>query len=389
MGGAAATVPSLCEFGMKIRIELLLVVLVGGVVVAGPYTEVGINGYIGDDFKHANPLPIEYGGDADARVNPVFRGWASGYLNYLPADNVWIGGEWDNPTKALGLATGDYIDIVSLGDLDDNEFLSGKKPGEMTLSFGDPDVADDPNHICNVNGYDFVVFGNSFVSNFNTAYGSVSGNIFAELTYVEVSSNGIDFVRFSGVSLTAEPAGSYAYMTTDMTNIYNFAGKHPNGYGKCYGTGFDLSQLADEPNVVNGLVDINDICYVRIIDIPGSGDFYDSAINNVDPCSWSGWDFYQQNNPVYDAWLTWGSGGFDLEAVGVLKDQNCKGDINLDGIVDNEDLEIFAFSWLKHFGEDGWVGRCDLAWSGDLQIDFRDFAVFAQSWQQKEAWRDE
>jgi len=59
---------------MTIRIELLLVVLVGGVVVAGPYTEIGVNGYIGDDFKHANPLPIEYGGDVDARVNPVFRG---------------------------------------------------------------------------------------------------------------------------------------------------------------------------------------------------------------------------------------------------------------------------------------------------------------------------
>ena len=374
---------------MKIRIELLLAVLVGSVAVAGPYTEIGVNGYIGDDFKHANPLPIEYGGDVDARVNPIFRGWASGYLNYLPADDIWIGGEWDNPNKALGSVTGDNADVVSLGDLDNNELLSGKKPGEVTLLFGDPGAVDDPDRIRDVNGYDFVVFENGPVSDFNTENGSVTGQIFAELAYVEVSSNGIDFVRFSGVSLTAEPAGNYSYMTADMTNIYNLAGKHPNGYGKCYGTPFDLSQLADEPNVVNGLVDINDICYVRIIDIPGSGDFYDCATANTDPCSWDQWGSYSQNNSIYDCWLTWGSGGFDLEAVGVLKDQNFKGDINLDGIVDGEDLEIFAFTWLKHFGEDGWVGRCDLAWPGDLQIDFRDFAVFARSWQQKETWRDD
>lgn len=373
---------------MKIKIELLLVVSLCSFVVAGPYTEVGINGYIGDDFKHANPLPIEYGGDPDVRVNPIFRGWASGYINYLPADDVWLGG-WNDPAKALGPATGNHADVVSLGDLDDSELLLGKKPGEVTLLFGDHDIADDPDHIRDVNGYDFVVFENGSVSSFSTQYGSVTGQIFAELAYVEVSSNGIDFVRFSGVSLTEEPAGDYSYLTVDMTNIYNLAGKHPNGYGKCYGTPFDLAQLADEPEVVNGLVDINDICYVRIIDIPGSGDFFDSAIANIDPCSWNQWSSYPQNNRIYDAWLTWGSGGFDLQAVGVLKDQNCEGDINLDGIVDGEDLEILAMSWLKHFGEDGWVGRCDLDGSGDLQIDFRDFSVFAQSWQKKEAWRNE
>jgi len=373
---------------MKIKIGLLLVLSVSSFVVAGPYTEVGVNGYIGDDFKHADPLPVEYGGDPDARVNPVFRGWASGYINYQPADNTWTG-DWSNPAKALGVAKGDHTDVVSLGDLDDSEYLSGKKPGEVTLLFGDPNVLNDSDHICDVNGYDFVVFENSSVFNFSTVYGSVSGQIFVELAYVEVSSNGIDFARFSGVSLTDEPTGNYSYMTADMTNIYNLAGKHPNGYGKCYGTPFDLNQLIAEPNVVNGLVDIDDICYVRIIDIPGNGNFYDSAVSNIDPCSWSGWEFYKQNNPVYDGWLTWGSGGFDLEAVGVLKDQNCRGDINLDGIVDGEDLEIFAASWLKHFGEDGWVGRCDLAWPEDLQVDFRDFAIFAQSWQKKETWRDE
>jgi PKD repeat protein len=48
-------------------------------------------------------------------------------------------------------------------------------------------------------------------------------------------------------------------------------------------------------------VDLNSINYVRIVDIPGSGDFKDS-----------------QGNPIYDGWVTFGSGGLDLEAVGVI-----------------------------------------------------------------------
>ncbi len=53
--------------------------------------------------------------------------------------------------------------------------------------------------------------------------------------------------------------------------------------------------------VRNGLVDLNDIKYVRIVDIPGCGYFRDS-----------------EGRPIYDAWITWGSGGLDLEAVGVI-----------------------------------------------------------------------
>lgn len=46
---------------------------------------------------------------------------------------------------------------------------------------------------------------------------------------------------------------------------------------------------------------MNLIRYVRIVDIPGSGDFLDSL-----------------GNPILDAWLTTGSGGFDLRAIGVI-----------------------------------------------------------------------
>ena len=37
--------------------------------------------------------------------------------------------------------------------------------------------------------------------------------------------------------------------------------------------------------------------------------------------------------PVYDAWVTYDSGGFDLEAIGVLQPQEYGGDINLDGLL--------------------------------------------------------
>jgi hypothetical protein len=43
------------------------------------------------------------------------------------------------------------------------------------------------------------------------------------------------------------------------------------------------------------LVDLNAISYVRLVDIPGSGAFADSL-----------------GNPILDAWLTSGTGGFDF-----------------------------------------------------------------------------
>jgi len=46
---------------------------------AGPYTEAGLNGYIGDDWRHADPC------DLDARLNPMFHGWATAVESYKPA----------------------------------------------------------------------------------------------------------------------------------------------------------------------------------------------------------------------------------------------------------------------------------------------------------------
>ena len=355
---------------------------------AGPYTEPGINGYIGSDWRHANPLR-----DNDAVVNPIFRGWATGYQNYLPADEEWIGGVWDDPTKALGPATGQHYDIVSLGDLDPNEIQQGKPPGEITLTFGDPR---DPNNLTDPNfairdgkGYDFVVFENGHINDYSPTGGPAVGTMFAELAYVEVSSDGTHFARFSPVSLTEKPDGPYPYLTLKLSNIHGLAGKHPNAYGLCTGTPFDLRELADDVNVVSGRVDLNNIHYVRIVDIPGSGDFADEARKLIDPYTYPDWNTYMDNHPIYDAWPTWGSGGFDLEAVGVLQEQEYEADINLDGIVDFYDLDLFISAWLSHFGHDRWFARCDLAEPKDRLINMRDFAMIAEQWLQVETWRSE
>jgi hypothetical protein len=347
----------------------VIVLLISLYLYAGPYTEPGVNGYVGEDGRHADPA------DANAVINPIFRGWATSVVSYMPAPG--LSALWADPNKALGQVTGDNLDIVSLGDLDQGQIGEGVEPGQITLAFGEP--------VLDCNGYDFVVFENGLVSLINTGGGSIKGQMFAELGYVEVSSNGVDFVRFPSVSLTAGLVGMYG--TIEISDVYNLAGKHPNGNGVCMGTAFDLSEIAGEGDVVSGVVDINNINYIRVVDIPGSGDFEDEAVKHIEPGSRPAWDYYANNHSIYDAWLTFESGGVDVEAVGVLQEQNYSADINLDGIVDMYDFVLFSSAWGSHFGQVSWIGRCDLAEPKDYVIDGLDLAVFCVQWLKVEAWR--
>lgn len=340
-------------------------------VYAETYTEAGVNGYINPDnnWQHADPQ------DPNAVINPIFRGWATEIVSYQPAPG--LDPQWTDPNMALGPVTGSNVDIVSLGDLSQQQIGQGMSPGQITLYFDEP--------IRQGKGYDFVVFENGFVSDANWSTGSIAGQMLAELGYVEVSSNGNDFVRFPAVSLTGEAAS--VYVTIEISKIYNLAGKHPNAYGICTGTPFDLKEIAEDPKVVSGLVDVNDIRYVRIVDIPGSGDFTDAAMLNIDPGTWPAWDFYQNNHPVYDAWVTYGSGGLDLEAIGVLKEQKYSADIDLNGVVDVFDFELFISALDSHFGQPNWIAGCDLAEPKDLVIDLADFAILVAQWLKTEQWR--
>ncbi len=346
--------------------------------VKGPYTEAGISGYVNplDHWQQAGTQ------DSHAVINPVFKEWASEVVDYHQAPGV--DSRWCDPNKTLGPATGNVTDIFSLGDLSREQVQNGETPGWITLTFNEP--------VSNKKGYDFAVFENGMISESTTQVGSVKGELLAELAFVEVSSNGKDFIRFPSVSLT-DKTGSL-FSTLEPDRIYNLAGKHPNAYNVCTGTPFDLQELASQPDVISGLVDINDIKYVRIVDIPGTGDFYDNAVNNIDPNTDPNWASYAYNHPIFDEWNTsllplYPSSGFDLEAIGVMKEQEFSADIDLNGVVDTYDFIMFASAWLSSFGQPDWIARCDLAEPKDHHIDFSDFAVFASQWLEKEKWSEE
>ena len=178
--------------------------------------------------------------------------------------------------------------INSLGDLTAAEIADGALPGFLTVTF--------PAGISNGDGPDFAVFENGFVFPSDPF-------LFAELAYVEVSTNGSDFARFPSISTnTTFAGGSQDFGGFDTTNILNLAGKQAGGFG----TPFDLDDLLTESLVVDGSVDLNDIQFLRLVDIPGTGDFLDSL-----------------GNPILDVSLTTGTGGFDFslapgQGVGVI-----------------------------------------------------------------------
>lgn len=225
--------------------------------------------------------PFENIGVSDSGI----RVWADSVVKFQSTSS---GSTADFASNSLGKADGA---LVSLGDLDETQIAGGEQAGSITLAF--------PYAITNGDGWDFAVFENAG-SFFTEPF------IFAELSFVEVSSNGIDFVRFPATSLNVETGSgtSDTDLITDFgrdfaglntTNVANLAGIHPTGFG----TTFDLGELAAEAVGVD--IDLNAIEFVRLVDIPGDGSVFDAA-----------------GQGILDAWPTaGGTGGFDLDAVGV------------------------------------------------------------------------
>jgi len=204
------------------------------------------------------PAAGQPGSTAISKDDARIKAWAVDWQNYDVGTDV--DGTWQTPERALGPSQGTAIDIVALG-----------RGGEITLIF-DPPIGNGP-------GWDFAIFENSF------------SDRFLELGYVEVSTNGIDFFRFENDSLTAIPVGGFGF--TDPTNVTGFGGK----YRQAYGTPFDLSELAG----VSPLLDLKNIPYVKIIDIIGNGTYLDTS-----------------GDVIYDPYPSFGSAGFDLDAIGLI-----------------------------------------------------------------------
>lgn len=177
-------------------------------------------------------------------------------------------------SNAVGRADGQ---VVSLGD-----------GGYAVLQFDSP--------IINGEGPDFAVFENAILSPPNQDIIS-----FVELAFVEVSSNGVDYVRFPAVSNASVSEQIGSFENVDWRMYENFAGVFP----VFYGYPFDLEDLVDEPNV-----DVNNITHIRVVDVVGS----------IDP-RFATYDSH--GNPVNDPFPTpFHTGGFDLDAVGVIHSLN-------------------------------------------------------------------
>lgn len=201
--------------------------------------------------------------------NNAILGWASTCSITRGFQDIAEGtvlASFGDESAGVGPASAVSTDAVSLGD-----------GGSAVLTFSQP--------IANGPGYDFAVFENSL------------NDVFLELAFVEVSSDGVHFYRFPSVSNTAidEQIGNAG--SVDASNLYNLAGKYCAGWG----TPFDLDELQGYSNL-----DINNISHVRIVDVVGS---IDTQYGTID----------KNGHIINDPYPTnFASGGFDLNGVAVM-----------------------------------------------------------------------
>lgn len=230
--------------------------------------------------------------------------FADRVVDFTPATPGSLSPAVDQPSAALGApnagSTGppnfDPVGLVSLGDAP-----VGQTAGQITLGFSSA--------IVNGAGGDFAVFENA--SNFGTM---ANPSIFAELAFVQVSTDGITFAQFDTLSLTTLPDTDDMTppLDTDLNTAFGrdfatlpsrdlvsgFAGADLTGTG----TLFDLDALISNAFVLDGSVDLNAINFVRLVDVVGDGRSVDSSGNPI-------FDAFSPGNPT---------GGFDLDAVGVV-----------------------------------------------------------------------
>jgi hypothetical protein len=195
--------------------------------------------------------------------------------------NGGAGGGIFNPANALG-APGGASSVHSLGIA-----------GDLTLAFAPP-IVDRP-------GADLIVGENPFrLSNWWQS--------FAEVAFVEVSTNGVDFLRFPARYFGAPvqpgafgtvPVGAYGNLTGQTPVLATTPGTDPFDVVDAGGDAFDLGDLANEPLVLMGLVDLQAIGYVRLVDVV-SGTSLDSV-----------------GTAIFDA----GSGSADIDSVTAIHQQ--------------------------------------------------------------------
>ena len=215
-----------------------------------------------------DPAAGQPGSLAISAQSPAIASWAKacsvepGWRNI--SDTTRGRADHGDSTDATGASD---LNVVSLGD-----------GGIATYRFDPP--------LRNRAGFDFAVFENSF------------SDEFLELAFVDVSTDGLNWVRFPSQchTDTSQQLGSFDF--SYPRDISQLAGKHRGGFG----TPFDLDVLRDSTSV-----NLQSIRYIRIIDVVGS---LQPAYRSLD----------SRGMPINDPWPTdFATGGFDLDALALLK----------------------------------------------------------------------
>ena len=194
--------------------------------------------------------------------DPRVIGWAEEVTALTLGEGLAEGAA--RPEEALGVAEGHPVRALSLGE-----------GGRVTLRLSTP-AADTP-------GADLGVFENSF------------NHTFLELGFVEVSSDGHTFARLPSAYLGEERLGPFGEQPPEQ--ISGLAGSTQGGAAE----GLDLASLAGHPAVEMGLINPQEINYIRVVDIIGDGRAHDTL-----------------SRPIYDPYPTALSAGFDLDGVCAL-----------------------------------------------------------------------
>ena len=217
------------------------------------------------------PEPEEMGSDAIYKDSSIFIGWAS--------DISITRGPMNILEPSLGLTN--YGSAIDGSFIADNNVISLGDGGQAIATFAEA--------IVNGPGPDFAVFENGFA------------NHYMEVAFVDVSSDGINYSRFESISETPTDVQIDNFSYSDCRYLYNLAGK----YRVFFGTPFDLEELSGTAGL-----DINHITHIKIIDVVGS----------ITPDTGS---YDSQGNIINDPYPTpFESGGFDLDAIGVIHSTN-------------------------------------------------------------------
>lgn len=200
-------------------------------------------------------------------------------------------------TKSTLARSFQNIADVSLGytTIGDENSAIGKagQNGVVSLGDGGSVIVQFDKPIKNGPGPDFAVFENGV---------SVLGDttLFMELAFVEISSDGFNYVRFPAYSFTPVNKQLINGEGNSPSMVHNLAGR----FAATWGTPFDLEGMKGASGI-----NVNFITHIRIVDVVGS---LDNRYATYDVLG----------NKINDPYPTpFASGGFDLDAVGVINQQ--------------------------------------------------------------------